>query len=365
MKQINFFGEYNRLGRLSEMGDPLEKVAGKIDFEIFRPILNTVYQREATDKGGRPPWDNILMFKIMLLQEWYHIADDKTEYLINDRLSFQRFLGLSLNEKVPDAKTIWLYKEILKKSGKYKELFDLFTNQMEQMGVITRVGSIVDASFVDVPKQRNKRDENEKIKSGEVPDNWTENKKRQKDTDARWTEKNGEKHYGYKDHVKVDRDSKMIVDFSVTDASVHDSRAIVDLIDEKDKEVHADSAYVGEELNKNILLKNPDLKLKIHEKGYRNRPLTDEQKESNREKSRIRVRVEHVFGHMTNSMGGMTTRAIGIERTKCVITLKNLAYNLSRWVCLANDKKLAIPIYGGVCPFLEIGHKKHQTLSGI
>ena len=344
MRQINFFAEDNRLARLSQMGDPLEKVAGKVDFELFRPILNTVYQRVASDKGGRPPCDNILMFKIMLLQEWYHIADDMTEYLINDRLSFQRFLGLSLNEKVPDAKTIWLYKEILKNSGKYKDLFDLFTHQMEQIGVITRAGSIVDASFVDVPKQRNKRDENEKIKSGEVPEDWKENKKRQKDTDARWTEKNGEKHYGYKDHIKVDRDSKMIVDFSVTDASVHDSRAIVDLIDEKDNELHADSAYVGEELHKNILEKNPNLRLKIHEKGYRNRPLTDEQRESNREKSRIRARVEHIFGHMTNSMGGMTTRAIGIKRTTCVITLKNLAYNLSRWVCLANAKKLAIPI---------------------
>jgi hypothetical protein len=115
MRQINFFAEDNRLARLSEMGDPLEKVSGKIDFELFRPILNTVYQRVASDKGGCPPCDNILMFKIMLLQEWYHIADDMTEYLINDRLSFQRFLGLSLNEKVPDAKTIWLYKEIKKK----------------------------------------------------------------------------------------------------------------------------------------------------------------------------------------------------------------------------------------------------------
>lgn len=344
MRQINFFAEENRLSRLSEMGDPLEKVAGKIDFELFRPILNIVYKRVASDKGGRPPYDNVLMFKIMLLQEWYHIADDMTEYLINDRLSFQRFLGMSLNEKVPDAKTIWLYKETLKNSGKYRELFNFFTQQMEQMGVITRTGSIVDASFVDVPRQRNKRNENEKIKAGEVPDEWTENKKRQKDTDARWTEKNGEKHYGYKDHVKVDRDSKMIVDFKVTDASVHDSRAIVDLIDEKDKELHADSAYVGEELHKNIVEKSPNLKLKIHEKGYRNRPLTDEQRESNREKSRIRARVEHVFGHMTNSMGGMATRAIGIERTKFVITLKNLAYNLSRWVCLANSKKLKVPI---------------------
>jgi IS5 family transposase len=344
MKQINFFAEDNRLDRLSKMGDPLEKVAGAVDFEIFRPTLDTAIPREKGDKGGRPPMDNMLMFKIMLLQEWYHIADDMTEYLINDRLSFQRFLGLSLGDKVPDAKTIWLYREMLKNSGKSKELFDMFAALMEQVGVITREGSIVDASFVDVPKQRNNRDENKKIKEGEARNFGRENKRCQKDIDARWTEKNGEKHFGYKDHVKVDSDSKMIVDFSVTDAAVHDSQAIVDLIDDKDNVLNADSAYTGKELHDKIREKNPDIILNIHEKGYRNKPLSEEQKASNKEKSKVRARVEHVFGHMTNSMGGMTTRVIGIDRTTCVITLKNLAYNLSRWAYLVGVKKAAVSI---------------------
>jgi len=346
MKQINFFAEDNRLDRLSKMGDPLEKVAGAVDFEIFRPTLDTAIPREKGDKGGRPPMDNMLMFKIMLLQEWYHIADDMTEYLINDRLSFQRFLGLSLGDKVPDAKTIWLYREMLKNSGKSKELFDMFAALMEQVGVITREGSIVDASFVDVPKQRNNRDENKKIKEGDGEELWqdNENKRCQKDIDARWTEKNGEKHFGYKDHVKVDSDSKMIVDFSVTDAAVHDSQAIVDLIDDKDNVLNADSAYTGKELHDKIREKNPDIILNIHEKGYRNKPLSEEQKASNKEKSKVRARVEHVFGHMTNSMGGMTTRVIGIDHTTCVITLKNLAYNLSRWAYLVGVKKAAVSI---------------------
>ena len=328
------------------MGDPLEKVAGAVDFEIFRPTLDTAIPREKGDKGGRPPMDNMLMFKIMLLQEWYHIADDMTEYLINDRLSFQRFLGLSLGDKVPDAKTIWLYREMLKNSGKSKELFDMFAALMEQVGVITREGSIVDASFVDVPKQRNNRDENKKIKEGDGEELWqdNENKRCQKDIDARWTEKNGEKHFGYKDHVKVDSDSKMIVDFSVTDAAVHDSQAIVDLIDDKDNVLNADSAYTGKELHDKIREKNPDIILNIHEKGYRNKPLSEEQKASNKEKSKVRARVEHVFGHMTNSMGGMTARVIGIDRTTCVITLKNLAYNLSRWAYLVGVKKAAVSI---------------------
>ena len=345
MKQINFIAEDNRLSRLSAMGDPLERVAGAVDFEIFRPVMNTVFEKETAAPGGRPPWDYVLMFKILLLQQWYTIADDLTEYLINDRLSFQRFLGLSLGDKVPDAKTIWLFRENLTKSGAYRELFDLFAQQMEDQGVITRSGSIVDASFADAPRQRNTHEENKKIKEGNGDDLWDEDvhKSRQKDKDARWAKKNNETHYGYKDHVKVDRDSKMIVDYSLTDASVHDSKEVVGLIDGKDKEIHADSAYVGEELHEAILEKNPNIELKINEKGYRNKPLTEEQKENKREKSRVRARVEHVFGHMTNSFGGIFVRTIGISRARCQIGLKNLAYNLQRFECLIRLKKVPLP----------------------
>jgi IS5 family transposase len=273
-----------------------------------------------------------------MLQQWYHIADDKAEYMINDRLSFQRFLGLTLNDKVPDAKTLWAFKEQLKESGADLELFALFTQMMEAEGIITREGSLFDASFIDVPRQRNTRDENKTIKEGSVPEEWLcEEKKNmfeQKDTDARWVKKNEELHYGYKDHVKVDKDSKMIVDFNVSAANVHDSQCFFELIDEKDKIIWADSAYVGEELHADILHDFPWVKLNIHEKGCKNKPLTDGQKTSNREKSRIRARVEHVFGHMTNSMGGMFMRCIGIDRAIRETAMKNLAYNLQRFTFL-------------------------------
>jgi len=346
MAQRGFFDEDERLRKLSLMGDPLEKLITVIDWEKFRPILTKVFEKEERGIGGRPSWDYILMFKIILLQSWYSIADDKTEYMINDRLSFQRFLGLSLGDKVPDAKTIWLYRDKLSISGVYKELFDLFKSQMEIQGIITREGSLIDATFVEVPRQRNSRDENKEIKGGKTPEEWEklENKAKlcQKDLDARWTKKNNKTYYGYKDHVKVDRKSKMIIDFTVTDASVHDSQEIVKLIDEKDREIHADSAYVGKELHEKIREKNPNIRLKINEKGYCNNPLTNEQKESNRIKSKIRARVEHVFGYMSNSMGGTYIRCIGIRRATCEIAFKNLAYNLSRFAYLVHVQKVPI-----------------------
>jgi len=346
MKQLNILAEDNRLARLSEMGDPLEKAAGSVDWEVFRPKLEEAFRREAKGPGGRPPVDRVMMFKIVMLQQWYHIADDSTEYMINDRLSFQRFLGLGLNDKVPDAKTIWAFKEQLKESGADFELFKLFTGMMENQGIITREGSIVDASFVDVPRQRNSRRENELIKEGCIPEEWlkeeNQNKLEQKDTDARWAKKNDELHYGYKDHVKVDKDSKMVVDFMVGAANEHDSQCFYELMDEEDRTVWADSAYIGEELHEDIREDFPEIELRVNEKGSKNKPLTEGQIEDNREKSRTRVRVEHVFGHMTNSMGGMFIRCIGIERAIREIAMKNLAYNLQRFVYLHGAAKSII-----------------------
>ena len=348
MIQINFFAEDNRLDRLSMIGDPLEKLAATIDFEIFRPKLNEIYLKERMSQGGRPAWDYVMMFKILILQQWYNIADDYTEFVINDRLSFQRFLGLTLGDKVPDAKTIWLFRDTLSKSGAMKELFDFFEERMENQGIITRKGSIVDATFADAPRQRNNRSENTTIKEGNGKDLWEDNehKSRQKDTDARWARKNDETHFGYKDHIKADKDSKMIVNYSVTDASVHDSKEFVDLIDEKDEVAYGDSAYVGEEIEKALHEKNPNLILKLNEKGYRGKPLTEEQKENNRIKSKDRARVEHVFGHMTNSFGGIFVRSIGKKRADCNIGLMNLAYNLQRYESIERLGKVPVPVQG-------------------
>jgi len=150
-KQMSFLAETDRLNRLSEIGDPLERITYTIDWELFRPRLEDVFRNEPKGPGGRPPMDRVMMFKIVMLQQWYRISDDMTEYVINDRLSFQRFLGLALDDKVPDAKTIWAFKERLKENGADLELFELFEKLMEQQGVVTRSGSLIDATFMDVP----------------------------------------------------------------------------------------------------------------------------------------------------------------------------------------------------------------------
>ena len=320
-----------------------------IDFESFRPTLTEGMKKERKSSAGRHPFDNVMMFKVLVLQRLFNLSDDRsydrsddrsydrssdqTEYQITDRISFQRFLGLSLGEKVPDAKTIWLFRNTLTELKIIDALFSQFNQMLEAQGIITHTGTIVDATFVDAPRQRNSRDENEQIKNSEIPEEWKKNphKMSQKDTDARWTKKRDETHYGYKDHVKADADSKLILDYTVTPANVHDSNEFEEFFNDQDNAAYADSAYVGRNLPEHV-------KNKVCEKGYRNKPLTEAQKENNLRKSRIRCRIEHIFGFMTMSMHGLTVRSIGIERAKFNIGLTNLVYNLCRYALLSRKE---------------------------
>lgn len=331
MKTLNFFAENDRLAKLSKLGDQLEKLNRVMDWKIFEPSLKGAFAKETKGAGGRPPYDYVMMFKILILQRIYNIADDQTEFQINDRMSFMRFLGLALGETVPDSKTIWNFRDTLAKAGVIESLFALFTRELEARGIVTHKGTIVDATFVDAPKQRNTREENKRIKEGEVPEDWSERKRRQKDTDARWTKKNNEAHFGYKDHVKVDADSKIITKYAVTSANVHDSQKFTDFLDDTDVTVYADSAYVGQEVPAQV-------RTEICEKGYRNHPLTEEQKKTNRDKSKIRCRIEHVFGYMTGSMRGITFRGIGKTHADFNIGLTNLVYNMCRYATLLQPK---------------------------
>lgn len=329
--KFTYFDEENRLEKLSKLGDSLVRLDQVVDWEEFRKPLSLALYKEPKSLAGRPSYDVILMFKILVLQRIYNLSDDQTEFQINDRMSFMRFLDLGLESRIPDAKTIWLFRDKLTKANVIKILFDEFNSQLEKANIITRTGSIVDATFVDAPRQRNTRDENAKIKKGEIPEEWKsdskKNKLRQKDTDARWAKKGNELHYGYKNHVKADAESKLIVDYVVTDASLHDSQVLEELVDEEDILLYADSAYTGEELLASL---PTGLEICVHEKGNRNKSLTDEQKEINREKSRVRSRIEHIFGYMTNSMGGISVRSIGKARAEFIIGLMNLIYNIQR-----------------------------------
>jgi IS5 family transposase len=324
-----------QLEEINKHQPPLQKLDKVIDWEIFRAPIEEALYVEPKALGGRPPFDKLMMFKI-ILQRYYNLSDEQTEFRIKDRLSFIQFLGLQIGNSIPDQKTIWHFKEQLKKKKLSKELFELFTTQLIDNGVVAREGSIVDASFVNVPRQRNTRDEKQIIKEGDIPQNFQDNsaKLAQKDTDARWMTKNSERHFGYKNHVNADAEtkgtSKLITKFTTSSAPLYDSQKIEELINRDDKRLYADSAYRSDKIESYLWLKN--CKSFVHEKAYRSRPLTYTQERTNSVKSKIRVRVEHIFGQMTNSMHrGLDLKAIGKERIELTIGFLNLTYNLFRY----------------------------------
>jgi len=344
--QPSFFDVNKRTAKLTERGDPLVGLNERIDWEGFRPSLNAVYEKARKSKAGAKPIDGVLMFKILVLQQLHNLSDDRIEYQIRDRLSFMRFLGLQLEGRVPDAKTVWLFRERLKELELVEVLFAKFHEQLAGQGYVARAGQMIDATFVEVPRQRNTREENAGIKAGEPPAAWNETpaKQRQKDVEARWTKKNEEKHYGYKNHINADAANKLVQSYAVSDASVHDSQVFEALLDQsidahdEKRAVYADSAYRSKE--REAALAAGGFDSQIHEKGTRGHPLTEEQKASNRVKSKTRARVEHVFGAQ-QAMGGHVVRTIGLARARVKIGMMNLVYNMKRLVQLIKRDALA------------------------
>lgn len=157
--QPGFFDVNDRLKRLSDLGDQLEAFRAAVDFETFRPDLNAALCYSDGSQGGRPPFDPVMMFKILVIQAANNLSDERTEFLINDRLSFMRFPGLSLSDRVPDARTIWLFREKLVKAGAIARLFERFDAMLRAAGYIAMSGQIVDASLIAAPAQYRRREE--------------------------------------------------------------------------------------------------------------------------------------------------------------------------------------------------------------
>jgi len=313
------------------------KLRDLIDWECFRPVLEEVtgYATKDWSKGGRPPFDPVFMFKVLILQKYHGLSDEGTEKAIADRLSFHAFLDLRLGDEIPDANTLWDFKELIEKDKRdgARKLFEAFHATLTSEGLIAKEGSIVDASFVEAPRQHNTREQNQKIKAGEHPEEFdpATARGRQKDCQARWTKKNNETHFGYKNHTKIDAKSKLIDTFTTTPAQEHDSQVFKDLVDQSDQAVLADSAYYSEEHEQYLL--ECDAQEFLMRKAYRNHPLSEADEIFNRGVSRIRVRVEHVFGRM-KQLGMDTVRSIGLKRASQHNSLCNLVYNMDRYAFL-------------------------------
>ena len=349
MRQAGLFGLSDHLKRLSAYGDPLEELGRIVDFEAFRPVLSAALAYGDGAKGGRPPYDPVVMLKVLVLAAQNNVADARMEYLIRDRLSWLRFLGFDLGAPTPDANTIRLFREKLTEAGALDAVFADFDRQLKERGYLAMGGQIVDATLVAAPKQRNTTPEKDAIKAGKsASEIWPDQPARaaQKDTDARWTLKfakakplaNGKPgidiaipSFGYKSSVSICRTFGFIRKGKVTDAARFDGRMLRDVVtnDNTASDVWADTAYRSQA--NEAWLKRQSRVSRIHRKKPRGKSMPERTAKANAAKSKVRARVEHVFARQKDQMG-LFIRTIGIKRAEAKITLANLAYNMHRLI---------------------------------
>jgi transposase, IS5 family len=352
-RQPGFFDVDERYAALSSAGDPLERLAMVVDFELFRAELNAALDRSDRAKGGRPPYDPVLMLKVLVLQTLYSLADDQTEYQLKDRLSFLRFCGLALEDRVPDAKTIWLFREQLTKAGAIERLFQRFDAALRNAGYLAMGGQIVDATIIQARRPRLSTDEKATVKGGGIPDGWSQAKRAQMDTDGRWTLKRGRRRsaergephersrselvipvFGYKNHLGIDRRHGFIRSFAVTDAARHDGRQLGRVLDPHNtaSAVWADSAYRSAA---NVaLLARRGLVPRFQRPKPRGRPMPPHIARGNAARARVRVAIEHIFAAQKCRLG-LVIRSVGLARAAARLGLANLVTNMTRLVWFA------------------------------
>ena len=355
--QPGFFDVEDRLKRLSDLGDQLEAFSAAVDFEIFRLTLDEALAYSDGTKGGRPPLDPVMMFKVLVIQAANSLSDERAEYLVNDRLSFMRFLGLGLGDRVPDARTIWLFRErltraVLDEKPAIEVLFGRFDEALRAAGYIAMSGQIVDATLVAAPRQRNTSAEKAEIKAGRIPAEWQArpSKLRHKDRDARWTVKFTKAKpaqdgtvpavdlaipvFGYQSHIGIDRGFGLIRTWKATDAAAYEGRVLREgLLDKTNTAgaVWADTAYRSK-VNEHFMAEN-GFDSRVHRKKPPGKPMPVRTARANGAKSKVRAHIEHVFAEQKSRMS-LFIRTVGIDRARTKIGLANLVYNVKRLIVL-------------------------------
>ncbi len=302
------FGDMQAASRINEKHFIL-RIDREIDWKRISGKLEVLYD----PRKGRPSFPPLVMLKTLLLQQWYNLSDPEAEESVSDRLSFQKFLGLSMSDSVPDETTICRFRNRLVEHGLYEKVFEDINRQLEKKGLIIKQGSIVDASLVKSHYRPSKSEET-------------------KDADAAWTVKQDKPHYGYKAHVSVDVGSELIRKAEITPAHVHDSQVFEELVVGDEYAVYADKGYSGEERRE--YLEARGIYCGIMEKAKRGRRLDMWQGKRNKRISKVRGAVERCFGVLKAHYGYVRVKYGGLKRNRCQLYLLASAVNLKRMLKL-------------------------------
>lgn len=289
----------------------LDRIETLLDWAQLSEALSDVY----ASNTGRPSYAPIILFRVLLLQGWYGLSDPMMEEALGDRLSFRRFCGLGLDERVPDHSTISRFRTLLADRGLATRLFALVERQLDARGVMVKTGTLIDATLIDAAAA-----EPHKQKGGGLS---------QADPDARWMKRpDGSARFGYKLHVAVDHGSGIVRRAIVTPANVADVDKGHDLVIGDEKAVYADKAYVGPRMRERLT--QGGIKDRVQHRAQKNKPLTARQHLRNRLIGHIRGRVEGVFGTLKRSFGMARMRFMGLAKNQTATLLTLIAWNLDR-----------------------------------
>lgn len=294
----------------------LDKVDEVINWKRIRRRVEATYSESGT---GRPCEDVIVLLKGLLLAQWYGLSDPELEVAISDRISFTRFLGLSLQEDVPDETTFCRFRNRLKEAGLSEWIFGELNRQLSQQGVLIKRGSLIDATMVEASVNAPTRKERE---AGGEPT----------DPDATWATKGKTTIYGYKAHAATDPKSGLIQNMEMTTASVHDTHVFEDILPEGVEYVLADKGYCKQARKQK--LRKAGIFCGVMDKAYRNTPLSQKQKRRNFILSKMRCGVERLFAHLKARYKYWQVRYIGLKANRSHLFLLGFAYNLKRSLTL-------------------------------
>lgn len=320
---FNQFILREQYGKVKGLGDRLELMKHQIDWEPFRPLIAQVFH-DNNELGGRPHTDELVVVRSMLLQAWYGLSDPELEFQIHDRLSFRNFLGFP--EDIPDFSTIWKIRDRLKEYCIEPLIWDEVQRQLGEKGYEIKKGVIQDASFIeaDLGKKRHYKKKRAE-KNGEIV-SYTEKQKQHIDNDGSFSVKNGQVHYGYKSHIKLDVDHHLIRDYDVTTASLHDGE--IDLLKEGDVAAYRDKGYFGKPIKANDIID------KTMQRATRARKLNEEEQKRNQTISKIRAPGERPFALIKRVFNGGRTLVKTLGRVSIKEMFKCFAFNLYQLVTL-------------------------------
>ena len=333
------FAQEHRQKKLDDYTKVLKRLDQLVDWNELAQEINAKTHREgARPQGGRPPYATKVMIKILVLQQLYgNLSDEETEYSLLDRRSWQQFIELTQVRDLPDARTIWHFKNQLAQSGGSEQIFATVQKQLARSGYKAQGGQMIDATLVPSPIMHFDKEEKEKINVGKQPEQWSTKQAAHKDTDAHWTAKHGKVYHGYKAHVNADQKHKLIRVLKVTSANKSDVTHLEPVLDQTEgrtqvgKTVFADRGYDSK--NNRAILKANGLRDGIMRKDDRQRYDQSKIKKRNQLLSKVRSRVEHIFGSWEKVIG-KKVRCIGLIRANSHIIMQAVVYNLRRWVSL-------------------------------